>query len=179
MNDDATRSTSFTTTATADPGDASGERTIPLPPGPLRLDVRNPHGTIEIVGRVRPDVLVAWTKVGDPASDAWRRAGLRIDTTGDGIVVAPDVGQHGVAAMADVPSIVLAAVGVIGAVFGNGDDSVRYDLRVEVPASLPGATVAARTASGRIRLSGIGAEPSRPTPPPVTSGSRAAAALWS
>jgi hypothetical protein len=104
---------------------------------------------------------------------------LRIDTTGDGIVVAPDVGQHGVAAMADVPSIVLAAVGVIGAVFGNGDDSVRYDLRVEVPASLPGATVAARTASGRIRLSGIGAEPSRPTPPPVTSGSRAAAALWS
>ena len=154
MTHDAARTTS---SAAADTTDGGGERTIPLPPGPLRLDVRNPPGTIEIVGRVRPDVLVAWTKAGDPASDAWRRASVRIEASGDAIAVAPDFGQHGVAAVADVPSLVSAAVGAIAAVIGNGSGGVCYDLRVEVPVSLPGAAVTTRTASGGIRLSGVGA----------------------
>ncbi len=158
MNDDATRTELPTGTLDAAAADANGERTIPLPPGPLRLDVRNPHGAVEIVGRVRPDVLVAWTKVGDPASTAWQRANLRIDVVGDAITAAPDFGPHlAGAGLGDASSVVSAVLGAIGLAVGSWTDGVRFDLRVEVPASLPDAIVAARTASGRVHLSGISA----------------------
>jgi len=139
--------------------DASGERTIPLPDAPLRLDVRNPNGLVEIVGRVRPDLLVAWTKLGDSSSPAWQQARMRIDARGADIAIAADLGPTGGRMhSADGGSIVATVVGAIGAVIGNVADGVRFDIRIEVPAALPSGNLTAHSASGQLRIAGVGAQ---------------------